>query len=108
MLPSSKGKKLHSMPIDAVIQKILVVQEEQQLTEEGKEIYDVKLTRGIIFDLGDHQVSFEKVVWFSEDIIVRKGYELINKFLSTEELCKKDNWQENMEMQCSRTIDLIK
>ena len=60
----------------------------------------------ILLSLG--LMIFAIIILFSEDIIVRKGYELINKFLSTEELCKKDNWQENMEMQCSRTIDLIK
>ena len=106
--PAVNEKNFISTPVNSVVQKVLVVQEEQKLSEGGKTLYDVKLTRGIILEFGDYQISFEKAVWFSEDIIIRKGYDLIDKFSAAEKLCKKDNWQENMKMQCSRTIDFIK
>ncbi len=51
--------------------------------------------------LGDHQIAFEKAVWFSEDIIIHKGYELQNNFSSVEAFINS-SWKEGVKAECSR------
>ena len=58
--------------------------------------YDVWVTRGIIIEFGDHELAFEKPVWFSEDIVIRKGYNLIVKFQPVEEICKGGKWKDGV------------
>ena len=85
-----------------------IVQENQRLFERGKQIYDVWLTRGIVFDFGDRQLSFEKAVWFSEDIYIQRGYDLAKKFSKVEAFINSD-WNESIVAECSReTIALEK
>lgn len=90
-------------PINEILKSILVVQENQRLFQNGKQIYDVWLTRGIILDFGDHQYSFEKAVWFSEDIYIQKGYDLINKFTSVNDFINGD-WDKEFTAECNREI----
>jgi len=40
-------------------------------------------------------LAFEKPVWFSEDIVIRRGYDLIEKFQPVEEICKTGKWNAN-------------
>ncbi len=61
------------------------------------------VTRGIIFHFGDHQYSFEKPVWFSEDIYIQKGYDLIKKFASNDKFVN-DDWCEGCKAECKREI----
>ena len=75
--------------------------------DQGVQTYDVWVTRGIIIDVGDHQISFEKPVWFSEDIIIRKGYELQKTFRSAEAITNAENWNDGMEMTCSRNVETL-
>lgn len=93
-------------PINETVKSVLVVQENQRLFQNGTQIYDVWLTRGIIFDFGDHQFSLEKAVWFSEDIYIRKGYDLVNKFTSIDDFINSD-WDEGCTAECSRQIITI-
>ncbi len=66
-------------PVMESIKSILLVNENQQLIENDILTYDVWLTRAIIFNLDERQISFEKeYVPFSEEIIIRRGYNLIN------------------------------
>ena len=74
------------------------------LFENGIQTYDVQTVRGLILDLGDHQIAFEKPVWFSEDIIIRKGYDLIDTFSPVEEITKRENWEDGYIMKCKRTM----
>jgi hypothetical protein len=57
--------------------------------------------------IGDHQISFEKPVWFSEDIIIRKGYDLLNSFKPVEIITDAGNWNEGVEMKCNRVIEIL-
>lgn len=90
-------------PFNETIKNIYVVQENQRLYQNNQQIYDVWLTRGIIFDFGEHQYSLEKAVWFSEDIYIQKGYNLIDTFASTDEFAKSD-WEEGCSAECIREI----
>ena len=101
-------KELVRTPFKTTIRGVEIVQENQRLFERGKQIYDVWLTRGIVFDFGDRQLSFEKAVWFSEDIYIQRGYDLAKKFSKVEAFINSD-WNESIVAECSReTIALEK
>ena len=102
-----KEKKLISSPVKEVVKEIHVVQEHQKLFEHERQIYDVWVTRGIIFDFGEHQYSLEKPVWFSTDIYIQKGYNLINKFTATDRFVN-DDWTDGYSATCEREIIDIK
>lgn len=99
-------KNLISSPVNESIKAIYVVQENQRLYEDGKQTYNVWVTRGLIFDFGDHQFSLEKPIWFSEDIYIQKGYDLIDKFAATDNFVN-DDWSDGCIAECEREIILI-
>ena len=105
--PFVDNKSLISSPVKETIKEIHVVQENQQLFEDGQKTYDVWVTRGIIIDFGDYQYSFEKPVWFSTDIYIQKGYSLIDKFASVEKF-ENDDWSDNCIAKCNRETIVIK
>lgn len=96
--------KLHfiSNPVGENIQGISLVQENQCVFTGQKQLYDVWLTRGLIIDLPGHQIAFEKDVWFSEEIIVHKGYSLLDQFVPANQFGK--NWDDSIRTECERTI----
>jgi hypothetical protein len=90
-------------PVESVISDILLVNEQQQLFEKGIKTYEVFLTRGIIFQFKDgHELSLEKNIWFSEDITVEKGYDLIRRYTPTTEF--EEGWSADYRGKCSREI----
>ena len=97
-------KDFITIPVEQTITGISLVQENQQLFDQGKQTYDVWVTRGIIFSLDDHQISFEKPIWFSEDIIIRKGYDLLEQFAPIETITDSENWAEDLELKCTRNL----
>ena len=101
------NKSLISSPVKESIKEIHIIQENQQLFEDGKQTYNVWVTRGIIFDFGDYQYSFEKPIWFSSDILIQKGYNLIDKFASVEKF-ENDDWSDNCIAKCERETVVIK
>lgn len=96
-------KQLISSFVNETVNKIYVIQENQRLFESGQQTYDVWITRGIIFDFSKHQFSFEKPIWFSEDIYIRKGYKLINEFAGTDKFVN-DDWSEGCTAECERHV----
>ncbi|MCD8026973.1 MAG: hypothetical protein LUF33_08670 [Clostridiales bacterium] len=75
-----QGNEMIKMPINSKISRITLINEHQRLFKNSIQIYDVQLTRGIIFKLCDGlEISFEKDIWLSEDITIRKGHNLIDK-----------------------------
>ena len=95
--------KMIDIPVSQIISKVMIVNEHQKLFKDDKQIYDVKLTRGLIFELEDGlQLSFEKNVWFFEDITVTKGYDLIKSFSPVEEFI--DGWEELYSAECNREV----
>lgn len=91
------------IPVESTVSEVLVVNENQQLFENGEQIYEVLLTRGIIFKFEDgHELSFEKNIWFSEDITVEKGYDLLKRFTPETEF--DEGWSGNYSGACYREI----
>ena len=102
-----KNETMIETPVDSIVSEILVVNEHQQLYENDILIYDVLLTRGIVFRFEDgHELSFEKNIWFSEDITVKRGYDLINLFSPTTEF--SESWHDSYRGECTREILLFK
>lgn len=101
-LPIIDHKSFISTPVDEVIKGIKVVQENQRVFCGNEQTYDVWVTRGIIFDLGDREIAFEKDIWFSEQIVVHKGYELLSQFAPAERF--GENWDNNVRTECIRSI----
>lgn len=99
-LPIIDSKSFVKTPVGEVVKGITLIQENQRMFENGEQTYDVWLTRGIIIDVGDCQIAFEKDVWFSEEIIVHRGYELSKEFSPTEDFC--DHWDSSVKAECSR------
>ncbi len=94
-------------PIECIVSSISIVNERQNLFENCVKTYEVLVTRGIIFHFDDdHELSLEKNIWFSEDITVEKGYELLNKFTPTTEF--KEGWSGDYRGECSREIINLK
>ena len=98
------NKSFVSTSIQEKITAIHIVQEHQRLFENSQQTYDVWVTRGIIIDFGDHELAFEKPIWFSEDILIHKGNNLIERFQPVEEICKSGKWKDGITMECSREI----
>lgn len=97
------NKNFINTPFMEKVKTISVIQENQRLYQNGKQIYDVWLTRGLIFDFGEHQLSFEKAIWLSEEIYIRKGYNLIDDFAPTDSFIDSD-WDKGITAECSREI----
>ena len=98
--PLLENKSFISTPVNETITDIILVQENQQLFHNDEQIYNVWVTRGLIFELGDHQIAFEKDVWFSEDIIVLKGYDLADRFNPTDDFA--EDWEKGYMAKCVR------
>lgn len=101
ILPASPSPT--TTPIGKTIKGITVVQEHQQLSIDGVLEYDVWLTRGIIIDLGDREIGFEKDTWLSLEIFIHKGTDVLNKFISTDTFVNGD-WSDNCVATCEREI----
>ena len=100
--PLIADKSFVTTPFQEKITAIRIVQEHQMLFDNARQTYDVWVTRGIIIEFGDHELAFEKPVWFSEDIVIRKGYDLLEEFQPVEEICKAGKWKDEITMECSR------
>lgn len=87
-----EGECMIETPVNLVLKQVIMVNEHQMLFKDGVQTYDVNLTRGIIFVLEDGlQISFEKNIWFSEDITIQRGYNLITTYSPEAEFC--EGWE---------------
>lgn len=94
---------LITVPINQKIKCVEVVNEHQCLYENGEQTYDVWITRGFVMELEDGlQISFEKEIWFSEDINIERGYHLIDRFFSVDRVT--EGWSEPKKMICEREV----
>ena len=102
-----QGQTMIETPVESMISEVIVVNERQQLFKNDKQIYEVLLTRGIIFKFEDgRELSFEKNIWFSEDISVERGYDLIERFTPTTEFV--EGWSDEYRGECSREFISVK
>ena len=98
--------RLTDSPINGIINQIKMINEHQQVFTNNTLEYDVWLTRGIIFSVDGRELSFEKdVVPFSEEINIRKGYELIDSFGKEDGFV--EGWDENIRAQVERELITI-
>lgn len=96
-------------PVNNEISEIKIINEEQILKHQNQAIYKVQLTRGIIFVMKDGlEIAFEKPVWFSEMIDIHQGYDVLNKFATTETFIEEWTDCEGYEPECSRSIISLK
>lgn len=102
-----QDQKMVETPVDSVVSDIILVNERQSLFEKGTQTYEVWIPRGIIFVFEDgHELSFEKSIWFSEDISVERGYHLIDRFAPTSEFV--EGWSGDYRGECSREVLSLK
>ncbi len=106
-LPIIQKKSFIEIPILHAVTDVILVQENQSLFEQETQLYDVWITRGIILELDDLQIAFEKPIWFSEDIIIRRGYDLIETFRPVDEITNANNWLEGTTMKCARFLEKL-
>ncbi len=98
-----KDVDMISTPINNVIKSVKVVNEHQVIKEDGNITYDVFLTRAIIIEVGDREILFEKdIVPFSEEILIYRGYNLIEKCSDMNEFL--NGWGDDVAPECSREI----
>lgn len=92
-----------NIPVNERISKITMVNENQKLYKNGIQIYDVWLTRGIIFHLKEREICFEKdTVPFSEEIVIHKGYNLLSEIDGTKEFL--EGWEDGLIPECTREL----
>ena len=98
-----KDVEMISTPVGDVITSVKVVNEQQKMTVKGKPAYEVWLTRAIIFEVGGREISFEKdTVPFSEEIIIRRGYNLIDKISDNDGFLEE--WDEDYLPEYKREV----
>ena len=74
-----KNVEMIDTPVKDRITGVNIVNEQQILKKQGKITYEVWLTRAIIIDVGGREILFEKdTTPFSEEIIIRRGYDLLD------------------------------
>lgn len=98
--------ELITTPINETIRSIDLVQETQQEFCCGEQEYDNHVTRGIIFNFEDSQLSIEKSIWFSESFIVGRGKDLIKTFTPTSSF--EDDWAPGHSGKCFRNVETVK
>lgn len=77
------GGKFIDTPVGAIIESISIIVDHQKVIYKSKE-KSFDFIAGLIFHFDDsHEIAFEVSEWFSEMIAVNKGYNLFNKFVST-------------------------
>ena len=98
-----KEAEMISTPINGEITSIKVVNELQKMTIDDMPKYEVWFTRAIIFEAGGREIAFEKsIVPFSEEIIIRRGYNLIDGLESNESFL--EDWDDKYSPEYSREI----
>ena len=90
--------------IEKKIKKIFLVNENQQTYENGIQTYNVWLTRAVIFIFDDDkELMFQKdITPFSEEIVIKKGYDLLKEIPSEDAFL--DGWGDNIEPKSSREL----
>lgn len=90
-------------PVEGNLERIVLVNENQKIVTDCDIPYDVWLTRGIILHVNGREISFEKDnVPFSEEIIIRKGYDLLDQFADENDFL--EGWNTKNKPQCKRQI----
>ena len=99
--------EMRSTPVHEEITSVKLVNKQQNIAINGKPTYEVWLTRAIIFEVGGREISFEKdTVPFSEEITIRRGYNLIDKISDNTGFLEE--WGNEYSPEYKREIVVIK
>lgn len=91
--------------INDVIKEIIIVNDHYLSFNNGIQNYDLWETRAVIFDFGDYQLSFEKQdCWFSMEIEINKGENLIEKISDGKFILKDFEQSEKQTIKTERKI----
>ena len=102
-----KDVEMISTPVGEEITSVKMVNEQQTMAINGEPAYEVWLTRAIIFEVGGREISFEKdTVPFSEEIIIQRGYNLIDKISDNDDFLKA--WDEEYSPAYKREVVVVK
>ena len=100
-----EGEEQITTEINEIVEQVTIINDHIESYSYGNKDYDVWETRAIIFDLGLYQVSFTKqVCFFSMEIEVNKGYDLIDKIETTDAFYSEHNNSEEQTLKISREI----
>lgn len=79
-IDSRINTNINEFNVDEIINKVILVNDHTVINIENKTAYDMLDTKAIIFCFDNHEVCFAKQdCWFSQEIEVYKGYNLIEK-----------------------------
>lgn len=92
-------------PVKSKISSITIVNDYQKVVY-GDDERCFETTKGIIFRFEDtREISFEVPTWFSEMITIRKGYNLLEKFVSENDFLEE--WEKCGEYIASTKREVI-
>ena len=101
-----KDVEMISTPVGGIIKSIKLINEQQKMAFNEELVYEVWLTRAIIFEVGDREILFEKdTVPFSEEIIIQRGYNLIEKISDNESFL--EDWDDEYTPEYSREVIMV-
>jgi hypothetical protein len=102
-----KDVEMISTPVGEEITSVKIVNEQQTMAINGKQAYEVWLTRAIIFEVGGREISFEKdMVPFSEEITIQRGYNLIDRITDNSDFLEV--WDEEYTPGYKREVLVVK
>ncbi|MCR5352920.1 MAG: hypothetical protein K6D98_01285 [Clostridiales bacterium] len=99
--PVVDKKRFSEQPVQKIINNIILVQENRRLYKGKEQLYDFWHTRAIIFDFGKYQLSFEKLIWYSEDILFQGGRDPADHLAKIDDFVHSD-WDKGLKAKCSR------
>ena len=98
-----KDVEMISTPVAGEIDAIMIINEHQMVSQNDRLLYDVWLTRAIIFEVDGREILFEKdTVPFSEEISIQKGYNLIEKVSDNTDFI--EGWDDEYTPECTREV----
>lgn len=91
--------------VNETIRSIRIINDHFMSYSNGEQDYDWWETRSIIFNFGDHEISFEKQdCWFSMEIEINKGKNLIEKISGGQFILEDHEQSEKQEIVTNREI----
>lgn len=98
-----KNVEMITTSVSKEITSVKIVNEQQNMAINGESAYEVWLTRAIIFEVSGRELSFEKdTVPFSEEIIIRRGHDLIDKISDNDDFLQE--WDEEYSPEYKRDV----
>lgn len=106
-LPNNNTDSITKNVINRTIKEIQVIQENQKLFRNDKLIYDVLITRGLVFVMDDnYEILFEKTNPFVETLNVCRGYNSLSSQIAPFDDIKEE-FEEPYKLIGTRNIQKI-